>query len=203
MAAEAPAKNTIDDSTPKGRVQLELDEQLGALRYEIELQDQKKKSAPVLFKSESAVFDVQVKAGKYLLKARVLDARGVPGPWSATESVVVTPAITQNLEQPELLNRELSSPDQLQWNKKSEYLVDAQLEYQAYLANAWTVVEKIEKLDSDHWKLRSGSPAGQYRWTMKFVDEVYGESKPIQYTFVLKPTAQELRAVFAEIEKTN
>lgn len=203
VPAAALPKVAATDKAPQGRVQLELDEQLGAIRYEIELQEQKKKSQALFLKSENPVFDVQVNAGKYFLRARVFDSRGIAGPWSSAESVTVTPAVRQTLEAPTISINETTHPLRIQWKKISDYSVEGKIEYQEYFSDKWVLISKVDKFDSDHWDLAAGLPAGQYRWTMKFVDEVYGESKPVEFKFVTKPSADELRQALRNLEKKN
>lgn len=88
----SPAVNSrlLENSNQKVPVELEWEEIPGAKHYELEFQDLTGKVLNT-FKSSSNVFKFRFKVGKYIVRSRVADGRGVFGDWSATTEFAIQP----------------------------------------------------------------------------------------------------------------
>jgi hypothetical protein len=199
-SAEAP----ITHKPVSGRLQLELEEQLGAHKYEIELLDQKKQQPALHFSAKTPQFDLQIPVGKYQIRGRVFDLRNQPGPWSSPEMVLVPPADKQRLRPPVFVAQEQVNPQDLSWQEDHEsaaVAVNGVLEYQRFLSKEWKQIQKVTHLEGHHLPLDKRLPAGQYRWTIQFVDEVFGESAPAVMSFVVKPNAETLKELAQQVDQ--
>jgi hypothetical protein len=77
----------------KRQLTLELDEAPGATAYEIEVQptDRGTENKKYTFNSRTSKFVINLRPGRFSMRARVADVRGVFGPWSETTPISVTP----------------------------------------------------------------------------------------------------------------
>jgi hypothetical protein len=194
----SPARRT----EVQGRVQLELDEQLGASSYEIELQDSKQKRPPLRFSEKSPRFDIRVPVGKYLVRGRVRDQRKLESPWSSPEEVLVTATVKMKVPQPALLPALNDKPEEIHWQALPDITVTVLLEQQKLMSKECKLIEKAEKIEASSWKASTELSAGRYRWTVLFVDEVFGKSEPITSVFLVKPKAKDLDRNLAQTLKS-
>lgn len=78
-------------------VEFEWEELLGATAYQVELK-QKHNLEATRFNSQNSFFKLQIKPGKYSIRGRVADDRGVFGEWSKEEDFQVLPPTPKKLK---------------------------------------------------------------------------------------------------------
>lgn len=149
------------------QVSLEVDTLLGATSYELQVQNLKTKYDRSI-KSESPTFEIQLPIGKFQVRSRAQDQRGVFGPWSAFEEVLVLPS--PKFESSEKIqttasSENLSSKVDLKWKA-----VDGISKYQVQIQNK-EGTEDVKKIETKDSKIQVDLPAGIYSYQVKAITD--------------------------------
>lgn len=114
----------------KRYVEIEWEKIPGATKYELDLMDFKTAKTVKVFSSNTSVFRLNVRMGKYLFRSRIFDIYGTPSDWSEVAQVIIGPPPT------ELKGQEVGKPHEPVFaNKKNGF---------GKLPIEWEVIEGVK-----------------------------------------------------------
>lgn len=191
----------LSQAKVRRNVQIEWDAIEDAKFYEIEIvrkDDQDKK--PQRFKLEEPKWLATIKPGRYAMRIRSFDDRGVPGDWGQpTDLIVKLPAII--VTEPLTANVQAKETDQQDVTLKWEVIPGAE----KYRINAKSPInEWSSQVESETNQATIQMPVGQIiEWNVLAIDDQGepGEVSPENYKFVLIGPALDRPKIIKPISK--
>ncbi len=152
-----------------------------AKSYEIEIIPIERKdgiSNPFLFKTEKPMWNGELKPGKYSMRLRSRDKRGVPGDWSKSESFYVklyAPKPTSPIDNEAINSKEIDTYDlKLKWEEQSEasrYVIHIEDDSKSFL----------QDMETNKFEVKLKVPvARKYQWSIKGFDKEGNEGEPFE-----------------------
>lgn len=173
--------------TQEARIEIEWDPVEGAQNYELHVFTSDKKLLKKTF-SPSHVFEVQLRPGRYLLRARVSDQRQVWGAWSDwTEFKVLA-----TLPIPFLTTKSLFGTCR-DWRALGGE-VNATFSYKNYLGTQWKPVFQGAAKELRKMLIEKLPPPGFYRFEIRASNPGWKDSPVLKQECQRKPTLQEVEA---------
>lgn len=186
-------KSLIKIKSTEVPIEIEWDPIEGAKNYELHVFNQEKK---LIKKNISAtnIFEIQLKPGRYLLRARVSDDRLVWGEWSDwTEFKVLA-----TLPEP-FLTKKILFANCRDWRALGGRL-QADFYYKNYLGTQWKKIFSGDSKDLKKMLLNKTPPPGFYRFEVRATNEGWKDSIVMRQDCQRKPTLSEVEQPTASLK---
>jgi hypothetical protein len=154
------------------QVDLNWDEIPGALSYEVELFEEKGSDAysQGIFSSRNSSWSHRVRPGKYSIRLRAVDKRGVPGEWSERFPLKVKLGLAQTLKP--YVGEKITDPDvYFQWGR-----VPGALRYKIYVIDGANQLV-VSEYSIEPEFLASIPGLGSYKWIVYAMGEDEEDNK--------------------------